>query len=48
MAGETPAELHAHRPFTAPEFSLTGLVTAFVGVVVLLAIFNLVQRGRIR
>lgn len=30
------------------EFSLTGLIIAFVGAVVLLAIFNLFQRGRIR
>ena len=30
------------------EFSLTGLVVAFVGAVVLLAVVNLVQRGRMR
>lgn len=30
------------------EFSLTGLIIAFVGAVVLLAIVNLVQRGRVR
>lgn len=30
------------------EFSLTGLIIAFVGAVVLLAIFNLFQRRRIR
>ncbi|MGB7408104.1 MAG: GlsB/YeaQ/YmgE family stress response membrane protein [Pontixanthobacter sp.] len=30
------------------EFSLTGLLVAFVGAVVLLAIVNLVQRGRVR
>lgn len=30
------------------EFSLTGLIVAFVGAVVLLAIVNLVQRGRVR
>jgi uncharacterized membrane protein YeaQ/YmgE (transglycosylase-associated protein family) len=30
------------------EFSLTGLVIAFVGAVVLLAIVNLVQRKRVR
>jgi uncharacterized membrane protein YeaQ/YmgE (transglycosylase-associated protein family) len=30
------------------EFSLTGLLIAFVGAVVLLAIVNLVQRRRIR
>ena len=29
-------------------FSLTGLIIAFVGAVVLLAIVNLVQRGRVR
>jgi len=29
-------------------FSLTGLVIAFVGAVVLLAIVNLIQRGRVR
>lgn len=30
------------------EFSLTGLVIAVVGAVVLLGIVNLVQRGRVR
>lgn len=30
------------------EFSLTGLIIAFVGAVVLLAIVNLFQRGRIK
>ena len=30
------------------EFSLTGLIIAFVGAVVLLAIVNMVQRGRVR
>lgn len=30
------------------EFSITGLIIAFVGAVVLLAIFNLFQRGRLR
>lgn len=30
------------------QFSLTGLVIAFVGAVVLLAIVNLIQRRRIR
>lgn len=30
------------------EFSIVGLVIAFVGAVVLLAIVNLVQRGRVR
>lgn len=30
------------------EFSLTGLIIAFVGAVVLLAIVNMVQRRRIR
>ena len=30
------------------EFSLTGLAVAFVGAVILLAIANLVQRGRVR
>ena len=30
------------------DFSLTGLIIAFVGAVVLLAIVNLVQRGRVR
>ena len=30
------------------EFSLTGLIIAFVGAVVLLAIVNLIQRGRVR
>lgn len=30
------------------EFSLVGLVIAFVGAVVLLAIANLIQRGRVR
>ncbi|MDN3646974.1 GlsB/YeaQ/YmgE family stress response membrane protein [Pontixanthobacter aestiaquae] len=30
------------------EFSLTGLVVAVVGAIVLLGIVNLVQRGRVR
>lgn len=30
------------------EFSITGLVVAFAGAVVVLAIMNLVQRGRVR
>ncbi len=30
------------------EFSIGNLVTAFVGAVVLLAILNLIQRGRVR
>ena len=30
------------------EFSLTGLIIAIVGAVVLLAIVNLIQRGRVR
>ena len=30
------------------EFSLTGLLIAIVGAIVLLAIANLVQRGRVR
>ena len=30
------------------EFSLIGLIIAFVGAVVLLAIVNLIQRGRVR
>lgn len=29
-------------------FSLTGLIVAFVGAVVVLGIMNLVQRGRVR
>jgi len=30
------------------EFSLTGLIIAFVGAVILLGVVNLVQRGRVR
>jgi uncharacterized membrane protein YeaQ/YmgE (transglycosylase-associated protein family) len=30
------------------EFSITGLVIAVIGAVVLLAVVNLVQRGRVR
>ena len=30
------------------EFSLTGLIVALVGAVVLLGVVNLVQRGRVR
>ena len=30
------------------EFSLTGFIVAIVGAVILLAIANLVQRGRVR
>ncbi len=33
---------------TVQAFSLTGLIIAFVGAVVLLAIVNLIQRGRMR
>lgn len=33
---------------TVQAFSLTGLIIAFVGAVVLLGIVNLIQRGRIR
>jgi uncharacterized membrane protein YeaQ/YmgE (transglycosylase-associated protein family) len=33
---------------TVKDFSLTGLLIAIVGAVVLLAIVNLVQRGRVR
>ena len=33
---------------TVQRFSLTGLLVAFVGAVVLLAIVNLIQRGRLR
>ncbi|OCC24041.1 hypothetical protein MB02_09575 [Croceicoccus estronivorus] len=33
---------------TVQRFSLTGLVIAVIGAVVLLAIVNLIQRGRIR
>lgn len=30
------------------QFSLTGLIVAFIGAVILLGIVNLVQRGRVR
>lgn len=30
------------------EFSINGLIIAFVGAVIVLAILNLVQRGRVR
>lgn len=30
------------------QFSITGLIVAFIGAVILLAIVNLVQRGRVR
>lgn len=30
------------------EFSITGLIVAVIGAVVLLAIVNLIQRGRVR
>ena len=30
------------------EFSLTGLIVAFVGAVIVLAVMNLIQRGRVR
>ncbi len=33
---------------TVQEFSLAGLIVAFVGAVILLAIVNLIQRGRVR
>lgn len=33
---------------TIQQFSLTGLIIALVGAVVLLAIVNLIQRGRVR
>lgn len=30
------------------QFSLTGLIVAFVGAVILLGVANLIQRGRVR
>jgi uncharacterized membrane protein YeaQ/YmgE (transglycosylase-associated protein family) len=33
---------------TVQDFSLTGLLIAIVGAVVLLAVVNLIQRGRVR
>lgn len=33
---------------TVQAFSLTGLLIAFAGAVILLAIVNLIQRGRVR
>lgn len=30
------------------EFSVTGLIVAFVGAIIVLAIMNLIQRGRVR
>lgn len=30
------------------EFSLSGLIIAFIGAVILLAVANLIQRGRVR
>lgn len=30
------------------EFSLTGLIVAFAGAIVVLAILNLIQRGKLR
>ena len=30
------------------QFSITGLIVAFVGAVILLGIVNLIQRGRVR
>ncbi|MGF7149855.1 putative membrane protein YeaQ/YmgE (transglycosylase-associated protein family) [Sphingomonas zeicaulis] len=33
---------------TVQRFSLTGLLVAFVGAIVLLGIVNLIQRGRLR
>lgn len=33
---------------TIQRFSLTGLIIAFIGAVVLLAIVNLIQRGKVR
>lgn len=30
------------------QFSITGLIIAFIGAVILLAIANMVQRGRVR
>lgn len=30
------------------EFSLTGLIVAFIGAVILLGVVNLVQRGKVR
>jgi len=30
------------------QFSITGLIIAFIGAVILLAIVNMVQRGRVR
>ena len=33
---------------TIQDFSLTGLIIAVIGAIVLLAIMNLIQRGRVR
>lgn len=33
---------------TIQQFSLTGLIVAFVGAIILLGIVNLIQRGRVR
>ncbi|MCJ2178584.1 GlsB/YeaQ/YmgE family stress response membrane protein [Novosphingobium album (ex Hu et al. 2023)] len=33
---------------TVQKFSLTGLIVAFVGAIILLGIVNLVQRGKVR
>lgn len=33
---------------TIQRFSLTGLLVAFVGAIILLGIVNLIQRGRVR
>lgn len=37
-----------HVQGSVKEFSLTGLIIAIVGAVVLLGIVNLIQRGRVR
>jgi uncharacterized membrane protein YeaQ/YmgE (transglycosylase-associated protein family) len=33
---------------TVQEFSITGLIVAFVGAAILLGILNVIQRGRVR
>ena len=48
ILGATVGGFLFHREVAPSVFSLGSLLTAFIGAVLLLAIVNLVQRGRVR
>lgn len=48
LAGFVITPLIGGAPITSGEFSITSLLVSFLGAVVLLAIVNLIRRGRVR